>query len=272
MTEDIHDAFPIPEHHDVEVEAVIRNGLNLPPPPGSGRLEHDIGEFLAQSVQVLDYFARTFTGGEHMNTAPLNQNADLLLREMEEGNDLSETHALDELYETRSALRRISKTIQGTAKEVRQIWDETKDHPLPETSSLQPESPTHMERLSSPASQGSRKTSIHATIEARDDSIPRKHARHELNDRGKGTYTCTLGRNCDKGGANPDGTLVVFERNSDYRSHLSKHAKPFRCNLPGCPNVKGFARQDQLKRHQINVPHTVCHHNFPDFDWALRQG
>jgi hypothetical protein len=250
---------------------VIRNGVkdarrNLPPSPGSGHLEHDIGEFLAQSVQVLDFLARNLTGGEHLDAAHMNANAEHLLLEMKTENDLSESRALDKLHKTRSALRRISRTIQGTAEEVRQIWDEGKDDSLRTTPSLQPETLTRQARLSSPTSNHSQRPSIHASIEPREGA---NRTGRELKDRGKGSHTCTFGRNCDKGGANRDGSLVVFERNSDYRSHLSKHAKPYRCTLPGCPNVKGFARQDQLKRHQSNVPHTVCHDKLPQFDWVL---
>jgi hypothetical protein len=273
MPEDIYDAFPIPEH--VAAGAVIQDGIsnarrNLPPFTGSGHLEQDIGQFLAQSIQVLDFLAKDLTGGEQMNAAHLNKNADHLLMKEKEENDLSESGALDKLFETRSALRRISRTIQGTATEVRHIWDGAKDDSLlGKTPSLQPETPPHEERLSSPASSGSRGPAVHANIESREEANSRSRVRRELSDRGKGSYTCKMGRNCDKGGVNPDGSLVVFERNSDYRSHVSKHSKPFKCKLPGCPNVKGFARQDQLKRHQSKVPHNVCHDSFGQLDWAL---
>jgi len=228
MPEDICDAFPIPEH--VQAEAVIRDGVknarrSLPPSPGSGHLEYDIGEFLARSVQILDSLARNLTGGEHLDSAHMNAHAEHLVLKMKLEHDLSESRALDKLIKTRSALRRISRTIQGTAQEVRQIWDEERDDSLRKTPSLQPETPTHEERLSSPASNGSRRPSIHSSIESREVANPRTRTRRELKDRGKGSYTCSLGQNCDKGGANPDGSLVIFERNSDYRSHLSKHAK-----------------------------------------------
>jgi hypothetical protein len=38
-----------------------------------------------------------------------------------------------------------------------------------------------------------------------------------LSSRGKGKHVCHYGHNCDKGGVQPDGSLVVFERNSAFR-------------------------------------------------------
>ncbi len=41
--------------------------------------------------------------------------------------------------------------------------------------------------------------------------------RKSLKSRGKGTYVCPRGADCTKGGVRPDGDLVVFHRNSEYR-------------------------------------------------------
>lgn len=38
-----------------------------------------------------------------------------------------------------------------------------------------------------------------------------------LQARGKGKHVCSYGTNCDRGGVNEDGTVVVFERNSAFR-------------------------------------------------------
>ena len=38
-----------------------------------------------------------------------------------------------------------------------------------------------------------------------------------LSARGKGQYTCPEGRRCTKGGLQPNGTMIVFERNSAFR-------------------------------------------------------
>lgn len=100
----------------------------------------------------------------------------------------------------------------------------------------------------------------------------------ELARRGKGHYNCPHMLECTKGGVSPDGTLIIFERNSAFRfvlicftnglslscfqvtdapnrAHLQKHDKPFRCDLPGCTNQRGFARADQLRRHQETTRH-----------------
>lgn len=76
-----------------------------------------------------------------------------------------------------------------------------------------------------------------------------------LGHRGKGQYTCPHAYQCTKGGVNPDGTIVIFERNSVFRGHLQKHQKPYKCELPGCTNRTGFARADQLQRHQAIARH-----------------
>jgi len=39
----------------------------------------------------------------------------------------------------------------------------------------------------------------------------------KLKSRGRGTYTCPHGVDCQRGGVQPDGELVVFARNSAFR-------------------------------------------------------
>jgi hypothetical protein len=264
MPEDIYEQFPILQQVEA-AEAVIRTSVekahqNLPQPSNSGNMEHDIGAFLAQEVRVLEFIAKYLTDGEHL-TASGKQ----LLDDMKKEHDLSESQSLDKLLERRSALRKMSKSIQGAAKEVRQIWDKAKDDSLTKPSSFETGSPMQ-DDCPSPRPKRSRRPSMSAGMEDVDLTT---RTRGELKERGKGSYTCKFGRNCDKGGVHADGSLVTFERNSDFRSHLSKHHKPYRCNMQGCPNVKGFARQDQLKRHQSNVPHDVCHDKFAQLDWAI---
>jgi len=76
-----------------------------------------------------------------------------------------------------------------------------------------------------------------------------------LSVRGTGRYTCPYLHDCRKGGVKYE-ELVVFERNSAFRAHLQKHEKQYMCTLPGCTAKGGFARIDQLRRHQTMVPHT----------------
>ncbi|KAJ4234393.1 hypothetical protein FSOLCH5_004097 [Fusarium solani] len=81
-----------------------------------------------------------------------------------------------------------------------------------------------------------------------------------LKQRGKGSYYCPLGHRCDKGGVDKDGKLVLFDRNSSFAQHCNKHRKPWRCDVPGCPNPpkkRKFARRDGLERHKATVKHRV---------------
>lgn len=78
--------------------------------------------------------------------------------------------------------------------------------------------------------------------------------------RGKGSHYCPLGYRCGKGGVDKDGSLVLFDRNSSFAQHCNKHRKPWRCDIPGCPNPpkkRKFARRDGLERHKATVKHRV---------------
>ncbi|KAH0492781.1 hypothetical protein TgHK011_007716 [Trichoderma gracile] len=79
-----------------------------------------------------------------------------------------------------------------------------------------------------------------------------------LKQRGKGKYYCPRGHHCDKGGVDKQGNLVLFDRNSSFAQHCNKHRKPWRCDVPGCPNPpkkRRFARRDGLERHKATVKH-----------------
>jgi len=91
-----------------------------------------------------------------------------------------------------------------------------------------------------------------------EDSRPDSAVHHllqNLTQRGTGRHTCPFGPSCNKGGVR-NGKEILFERNSAFRAHLQKHEKMFRCDLPGCTARGGFARIDQLRRHQSTVSHT----------------
>ena len=51
-----------------------------------------------------------------------------------------------------------------------------------------------------------------------------------LGTRGKGQWVCTEGNACTKGGVSPDGQLVVFERNSTFKSVMTLISSPFAAN------------------------------------------
>ncbi|KAM4062881.1 hypothetical protein HRG_007700 [Hirsutella rhossiliensis] len=81
-----------------------------------------------------------------------------------------------------------------------------------------------------------------------------------LRQRGKGTYSCPKAYQCKKGGVDKEGNLVIFDRNSSFAQHCNKHRKPWRCDIPGCPNPpkkRRFARRDGLERHKATVKHYV---------------
>jgi hypothetical protein len=81
-----------------------------------------------------------------------------------------------------------------------------------------------------------------------------------LRQRGRGSYYCPKGIRCEKGGVDDDGNLKRFDRNSSFIQHCNKHRKPWRCELPGCPNPpkkRKFARRDGLIRHKNHVKHFV---------------
>lgn len=65
----------------------------------------------------------------------------------------------------------------------------------------------------------------------------------DLDRRGTGNHICPYARqnDCRKGGVDSNDKLVVFKRNSDFRRHMQKHDRPFKCNHIGCQNP-GFAR------------------------------
>ncbi|KAK0744874.1 hypothetical protein B0T21DRAFT_358586 [Apiosordaria backusii] len=74
--------------------------------------------------------------------------------------------------------------------------------------------------------------------------------------RGVGPYVCPQKENCKKGGWGSDGRPRLFMRNSEFKAHLEKHEKRYKCDLPGCPKPgRGFARPDQLQRHKDTVAH-----------------
>ncbi len=49
--------------------------------------------------------------------------------------------------------------------------------------------------------------------------------------------------------------FVVTIADPTSRIHLEKHKKPYKCEIEGCSNMRGFARSDQLRRHYQEVHH-----------------
>ncbi|PTB55939.1 hypothetical protein M431DRAFT_494382 [Trichoderma harzianum CBS 226.95] len=79
-----------------------------------------------------------------------------------------------------------------------------------------------------------------------------------LKQRGKGKYYCPRGHQCDKGGVDKHGNLILFDRNSSFAYVVISPFSPWRCDVPGCPNPpkkRRFARRDGLERHKATVKH-----------------
>lgn len=74
----------------------------------------------------------------------------------------------------------------------------------------------------------------------------------DVSTRGSGVYKCSFGFKCTKGGVK-EGQIRIFKRNSEYRTHMMKHEKAFRCIYLGCG--KSFSRLDNLKRHEAKLGH-----------------
>ncbi|KAI0150758.1 hypothetical protein GGR57DRAFT_182325 [Xylariaceae sp. FL1272] len=290
MNEFLPDILPMtlqPELDSIVREYVSKAHTQLPTFPLSGYMPNDMGSFLSQSICFLDFLADGLVGGPHMKA-----DATAAVQQLEKDNDLSELDALDNLVDTRIILRKICRCIHETATEVRSLWKELPPPPAVEnlsdvqlTSQTQPAcEPANV--LVPPfvqvghaaipdalhtTSNGSLEvlqgwnmaqpqtppaTGLVDPVSQPDDLINDMDEWCEtLRTRGTGSYTCPFGLKCNKGAVEKDGSLVVFTRNSEIRTHVEKHLKRWKCNLPNCPTRKGFSRQDQLKRHQENVAH-----------------
>ncbi|KAI0523912.1 hypothetical protein F5B22DRAFT_592484 [Xylaria bambusicola] len=275
--------LPMTLHPDVD--AVIRKYLHkahthLPATPSTGCMPSSIGLFLSQSLCLLDFLADGLVSGPHMKV-----NATDAIQQLEKDNDLSELEALDDLVETHVILRKICTRIHDAAKEVRLLWNELPLSPpveSPSTAYQAPSAPdvTINDNLSPALAQADTPDKLHLEVASdwasigpsagqADTAMPIISLQSQPDDlienvdqwldslkpRGTGNYTCPFRLNCERGGVGDDGNLIVFARNSEIRAHVEKHLKRWKCNLPNCPTRKGFARQDQLRRHQETVPH-----------------
>ncbi|KAL7924810.1 hypothetical protein ACQKWADRAFT_258307 [Trichoderma austrokoningii] len=65
-------------------------------------------------------------------------------------------------------------------------------------------------------------------------------------------------RERDALGRVPCAPASMFANTTSCRQHCNKHRKPWRCDVPGCPNPpkkRRFARRDGLERHKATVKH-----------------
>lgn len=163
-------------------------------------------------------------------------------------------------------LRSLALRLQTTADELHAFWQASPSPPtterressdpttsLPSTVYRMPEemgsTATDQESLSPPWPTEQRPSSDFVGINQYQEDRSRSSASTEpmpgaavdptksLTSRGKGNYVCPHGTGCSKGGVKPDGDLVIFERNSAFRS-----VTPF-----GLKNLLVVDRQPRLQ-------------------------
>jgi hypothetical protein len=130
------------------------------------------------------------------------------------------------------ACRSISTSLANAAVLTARTWAQNTHMPKPgdHVNKHSPQDDRPDTRMSSSSQPG---TSNHETAEGEHStggspgsSTLKQYAVDDLltslANRGKGTYVCPHGYDCKKGGVKPEGGLVTFERNSSFRSVLSR--------------------------------------------------
>ncbi|EXJ92218.1 hypothetical protein A1O3_00768 [Capronia epimyces CBS 606.96] len=260
-------------------EIVATLQLSSPPDSESGCLLADIGDYLVRCIVVLSRVAEELADGVHVR-----RYATAGIEYMEEGSGFSDLGLLSYMDNKHKSLRQLAASIRLAAEEAETHWQQSQKPPEITRelgrrlrSSNSPVNTNHSAQMgdighasagyaggpSQPRYAGLASGTATAldTVDSpnSDDSVydTIQDCLRELSStpRGKGEHVCPLGTRCSKGGVSADGTLIRFERNSAFKAHLQKHEKSYKCDIPGCKNKKGFARIDQLRRHQEIVPH-----------------
>ncbi|KPM33880.1 hypothetical protein AK830_g12692 [Neonectria ditissima] len=239
----------------------------------------DMGDYLTHVARVFSSFTDLMVTGPHVEMAAIDAHEQS--RRLNNVSDLSPIVKMDVEVQK---LRKIRDLTEKFSREIEDIWQpaplalppDTAHHfydikrtPLlnpPASVKVEPRVHSNQKRLSNSQVSPSSPTSPDDNMSMTDDSgedEDEQFARIDmdaLKQRGKGSYYCPLGHRCDKGGVNKDGDLVLFDRNSSFAQHCNKHRKPWRCDVPGCPNPpkkRKFARRDGLERHKATVKHRV---------------
>jgi len=260
---------------------LIESHLTRLPPiaagwPDSPCLLADIGEYLIRCIRTLSQLADELAQGQHINLY-----ATQTIDDMNYDTDFSDLGLLDYFDNKHASLKSLASQLQVAAQDLDIGWQHSPKPPQastrlqkrPSRYSQRVEARADMDSALAPFGMGassSRDVAYdrdyllegHEPAEnletpGSDDSIHDKiqELLSSLSSRGKGRHVCPFHSACRKGGVHRDGTVVIFKRNSAFRSHLEKHEKLYKCELPGCKNGSGFARKDQLRRHQETVPH-----------------
>ncbi|KAK7415782.1 hypothetical protein QQZ08_012247 [Neonectria magnoliae] len=238
----------------------------------------DIGDYLTHVARVLCSFTDLMVTGPHVEMAVTDAHEQS--RRLNNVSDLSPIVKLDVEIQK---LRKIRELAERFSREVQDMWQPApltlppdashNFYEIRRTPLLYPSEPLKVDdrvqnnRMMlpnpqmSPSSPPSPDDNMSMTDDSEDeDELFDRIDMDALKQRGKGSYYCPLGHRCDKGGVNREGDLVLFDRNSSFAQHCNKHRKPWRCDIPGCPNPpkkRKFARRDGLDRHKATVKHRI---------------
>ncbi|KAM5346714.1 hypothetical protein ACJ41O_009719 [Fusarium nematophilum] len=245
----------------------------------------DMGEYLAQTAQIWFSLTDRLIEGSHVAVAAEEEHEDAHVKHR-----VSDLNTLVAMDMDMSKLRKIRDLTEKFSQDVLEVWKR------PNEPGQVVSAPTYQTASSFPGPE--RAAMMRPSGVVGNDVDPRVHSVQKmlsnsqvvdghpsppgnasgsddsddedeqfakidmdaLKQRGKGSYYCPLGHRCDKGGVDKEGKLVLFDRNSSFAQHCNKHRKPWRCDVPGCPNPpkkRKFARRDGLERHKATVKHRV---------------
>ncbi|KIW12853.1 hypothetical protein PV08_08040 [Exophiala spinifera] len=212
-----------------------------------------LGTFLTQVIGVLSQVAVSLTNGPH-----ISDYIESYIKSVTKDDDFSDTSVVTFLHQKHHLLQVLSTELAKVSNRCEEIWlNRPLQQPewnLPFHQASKIQTPAGSVSHSALSYQSPRQVAMSDAYTPAGAGTPVHYSSgsKELLSRGKGKHVCPYGYRCDKGGLRDDRTLVVFERNSAFRAHMAKHEKKYKCNIPGCTNTTGFARVDQLERHQQN--------------------
>ncbi|KAK4185039.1 hypothetical protein QBC35DRAFT_390406 [Podospora australis] len=236
-----------------EIEHLLRSSSAISSQlQDSGCLLSDIENYLSFLISMLPKLADRLSKGRYVVDY-----IDRKLDGVDQDTDLSDFRVLD-ILSAQDVSSPLSYTTSGssfsvspTAEPQIQILKEPilSSEALTSVLAHRPTQPyKHSSTYTSRAVQASM-GDPHGASELSPPSEENRDISSDLSRRGKGQHTCPY-TGCKKGGTDADGQPVIFERNSHFRAHLQKHERPYKCDISGCSNKRGFARKDQLNRHQ----------------------
>ncbi|EER45129.1 predicted protein [Histoplasma capsulatum H143] len=210
--------------------------------PDSPCLLADIGEYLVRSAVILSHLAKDLADGQHIKVY-----ATQTINDMKKDTDFSDLDPLDYFDAKHSSLKDLASQLEEMASEIRSRWEQSRKPP---------ELPTHHQKRPSQYGHISGAMGdINVVYNPMDE--PTNHSRDASQ-----SETGAVSHGTHNPGGRAQSPTVDDGINDTIQdllksSHLEKHQKLYKCELPGCKNHKGFARKDQLQRHQENVAHNT---------------